>query len=193
MSTRPLFEQLRAHDPASARHSERVVSYAVALGAEIGGIPLRQLWTAALLHDVGKVAVPVAVLNKPARLSSAERALVERHPTAGERALARITADPVILAGARSHHEQWDGCGYPDGLAGAEIPLVARVLAVADTVDAMGAARPYRPGLPWDTIEAEVLRCSGTQFDPDVVSAFLRTRDVLAQLHAGAPLVAAAA
>jgi putative nucleotidyltransferase with HDIG domain len=193
MSTRALLEQLRAHDPGSAQHSERVVPYAVALGAEVGGIPLRQLWTAALLHDVGKVAVPTAILNKPGRLSREERELVARHPAAGERMLRRITTDPVVLAGARSHHERWDGGGYPDGLNGAEIPLVARVLAVADTVDAMGAARPYRPALPWDAIEAELLRCSGTQFDPAVVAALQRTRDVLAELHATRPPMATAA
>ena len=182
MRTGPLLEELRAHDAESARHSERVAAYALVLGAAVGGIPLHRLRSAALLHDLGKSGVPAGVLTKPNRLDPAEREAVERHPEIGEALLRAHTADALVLGAVRSHHERWDGAGYPDGLRGEEIPLAARVLAVADTLDAMGAARPYRPGLAWEAIEAEILRCRGTQFDPAVVVAFLSRREVLRAL-----------
>src|SRR5581483_11633956 len=125
-----------------------------------------------LLHDVGKVAIPDAILFKPDRLSEEEEALMRRHTVIG----ADIVAGIEFLGSARdvirSHHERWDGAGYPDGLLGKEIPLAARIFAIADTLDAMTTDRPYRPARSMGAARDEIADASGTQFDPTVVAAF---------------------
>ena len=125
-----------------------------------------------LLHDIGKVAVPDAILFKTSKLTEEEYALIAQHPVVG----AEILRDVDFLGEGklvvRHHHERWDGTGYPDRLVGDEIPLAARVFAVADTLDALTTDRPYRPASDWDDARLEIRRFSGTQFDPDVVDAF---------------------
>jgi response regulator RpfG family c-di-GMP phosphodiesterase len=170
-----LADALEAKDPVTGLHAIRVQRYATEL---VGGVNPRLLEDASLeygflLHDMGKVAIPDAVLKKEAPLSAAERLVMEQHTLLGEAMLANVT----ILAGSglkvvRSHHERWDGTGYPDGLVGEEIPLAARVFALVDAMDAMTTDRPYRPAQSWEAAIDEILTQSGRQFDPRVVAAF---------------------
>jgi HD-GYP domain-containing protein (c-di-GMP phosphodiesterase class II) len=126
-----------------------------------------------MLHDVGKIGVPEAVLRKPGRLTEEEFALVKEHPAVGHTILRDIAALGPMLPGVLHHHERWDGGGYPHGLAGQRIPLMGRVLALADTFDAMSSNRAYRPAAPRQRVLDEIQRCSGTQFDPELVGIFL--------------------
>lgn len=176
-----LASAVEAKDEYTAGHAFRVTAYALTLAEEIGGVDLVRFRLAGDLHDVGKIGVPDEVLKKPGRLTEEEFALIRRHPEAGARILEPLMEDEMVLGVVRWHHERWDGRGYPDALAGEAIPLPARILAVADTLDAMTSHRAYRRGLPWEQAVAEIRRCSGTQFDPLVVEAFER---VLARLQA---------
>lgn len=165
---------VEAKDEYTAGHATRVTAYALAIAEQTGGIDPVRFRLAGDLHDVGKIGVPDAVLNKPGRLSEEEFILVRKHPVTGAHILEALIDDPLVLGVVRWHHERWDGHGYPDRLMGADIPLPARVLAVADTLDAMTSHRAYRRGLPWPEVVAEIRRCAGAQFDPDVVGAFER-------------------
>ena len=143
-----------------------------------------------LLHDVGKIGIPDRILRKRGPLTSGERSVLETHTLLGEQMLGGV---PLLAGGGirivRSHHERWDGRGYPDRMAGPEIPLGARVFAVADTLDAMTSDRPYRAALTWDEAVAEIAAQSDRQFDPDVVEAFRRQepsfRRIYYELRAG--------
>ena len=117
--------------------------------------------------------MPEAILTKPGKLTEEEFEVVKKHPVRGYEILKNVNIQEDIAAGAHYHHERWDGKGYPDGLKETEIPWVARIISVADTFDAMSSTRPYREKLPVDYIAAEIDSCSGTQFDPKVVKAFL--------------------
>jgi HD-GYP domain-containing protein (c-di-GMP phosphodiesterase class II) len=175
-----LLELARWLDPqisADAEHSTRVSRVALALAdaAGLGGRDAALATLGGLLHDVGKVAVPMPILVKPGPLDDREFDQVKRHPAASGALVVRANmGDLGVLL--RHHHERWDGLGYPDGLAGKRIPLVARVLAIADAYDAMLADRPYRASL--DPIEArrELEQGAGTQFDPHLVEVFLGLR-----------------
>src|SRR5205814_2771206 len=129
------------------------------------------------LHDVGKIAVPDQILTKRDSLSDEEWELVQRHPVVGAELLRNFPELASACPGVRHHHERWDGRGYPDGLAGEEIPLEARIVAVCDAFRVMVEPRPYRPVLDREAARAELERCSGTQFDPSVVTALLRVLD----------------
>lgn len=172
-----LASAIEAKSPWTRGHSERVAGYAVRIGAELGlaDNDLEKLRIAALLHDIGKIGTYDAILDKSGKLTDAEYEAIKQHPGRGAEMLAPIRQMHDILPGVRGHHERFDGTGYPDGLKGEAIPLAARILAVADSFDAMTAERPYRttPG----TAQAleEFQRHTGTQFDPKVVEAFLRT------------------
>jgi putative nucleotidyltransferase with HDIG domain len=179
-----LVAAVEAKDAYTAGHAMRVTAYAMAIAEVIGGIDPERFRLAGDLHDVGKIGVPDAVLNKPDRLTTEEFALVKKHPEAGERILRSFIDDALVLEVVRSHHERWDGRGYPDGLAGEQIPLPARILAVADTLDAMTSSRAYRVGLPWEVAVEEIQRNAGSQFDPVVVEAFARALPTLEALHA---------
>jgi HD-GYP domain-containing protein (c-di-GMP phosphodiesterase class II) len=166
---------LDLRDNETAGHSRRVMAYAVET-AKVMSFSEEQLITlarGALLHDIGKIGVPDAILNKPGPLTDEERALMKTHVWRGYNLLNHL----AFLAGAAeivlTHHEQFDGRGYPQGLSGVEIPLGARIFAVADTLDAMTSVRPYRPATTFAAAREEIIRFSGKQFDPAVVAAFL--------------------
>jgi HD-GYP domain-containing protein (c-di-GMP phosphodiesterase class II) len=153
-----------------------VVGYSLLL-AEDMGLPLEeleQIHLSATLHDVGKIAVPDLVLNKPAPLDAGEQEVMRRHTVDGAEIVASLRELRGVLPGVRSHHERLDGKGYPDGLEGPEIPAVPRIIAVADTFDAMTTSRPYRRALPAEVAAGEIARGAGTQFCPHVVAAFER-------------------
>ncbi|MCL4212856.1 MAG: HD domain-containing protein [Gemmatimonadales bacterium] len=165
-----------ANSPWTAGHSERVTHRALAIGRilELSRADLGRLYRGGLLHDIGKVGVPPSILDKTEGLTPRERALIERHPVVGEQILSPIPGFTDVLPIVRSHHERYDGSGYPDRLAGEDIPWLAAVLAVADTFDAMTSNRPYRSGLSAHEARAAIVAESGRQFDPRVVEAFVR-------------------
>jgi HD-GYP domain-containing protein (c-di-GMP phosphodiesterase class II) len=163
---------VEAKDEYTAGHATRVTDYALTIAECTGNIDPVRFRLAGDLHDVGKIGVPDNVLNKAGRLSDEEFDLVKKHPVTGAHILQPLIDDQMVLGVVRWHHERWDGNGYPDQLRGEAIPLPARVLAVADTLDAMTSHRAYRKGLPWPDVVAEIRRCSGAQFDPEVVRAF---------------------
>ena len=164
---------LEARDPYTSGHSRRVSQYCRMIGQSLSlsGKALNRLTVAALLHDVGKIHEMFApILSKPGKLTAEERAIMESHPIKGAE-LVRISShlrdavEPI-----RHHHEAWDGSGYPDALAGDVIPIFSRIIAIADTIDAMASDRPYRRGLSAERIRAEISRMSGIQFDPAMIS-----------------------
>ena len=171
-----LSEAIEKRDPYTGGHVRRVVSYSLLLGTEMGldGQELEKLRLASTLHDVGKIAVPDHVLRKPSPLSTDEAEVMQRHPIDGADIVSRIRELREIVPGVRSHHERLDGTGYPDGLAGSEIPPSARIIAVADTFDAMTSERPYREALTLQDAVGEIQDGVGTQFCPEVVKAFER-------------------
>src|SRR6266540_2632488 len=176
----PISGALESKDTGTRAHSQRVQSYAVELASVCAPELLNDpsVEYGFLLHDVGKIGIPDKVLQKPAALSDAERRLIETHTVLGEQMLEGVSfMSGECLSIVRSHHERWDGRGYPDGLGGDEIPLGARVFAVADALDAMTSDRPYRRQQPWAHAVDEIAAQSGRQFDPEVVEAF-RERDV---------------
>ena len=165
---------LDAKSPWTKGHSERVTNYAVATAKEMGlkEKDVDTLRTAAILHDIGKIGTYEVILDKPQRLSREELALIKMHPVKGEEILKPIGQLKHILPIIRSHHERIDGEGYPDGLKGDEIPLLSGIISVADSFDSMMSERPYKQKLGIDDALSELKRCSGTQFDPQVVEAF---------------------
>lgn len=165
---------LDQRDTATEGHSRRVTAYARILGEAIGleGQDLAALARGALLHDIGKIGVPDRILRKTGPLSPREHGVVRSHPTTGGRILEGIPFLQDALAVVLHHHECWDGSGYPDGQRGEEISLLARVFAIVDCFDAMTSDRPYRGALSYAEAVTEIRRCSGVQFDPEIVRAF---------------------
>lgn len=174
LTVRALANAVEARDAYTGRHAERVAAYglrlAEACGMQLGDHP--EIEFGFLLHDAGKVAVPDAILFKPGPLTSAERLIMQQHPVTGSEIVRDIeflgTARDVI----RHHHERWDGNGYPDGLSGEEIPLAARIFAVADTLDALTTNRPYRQASTTAQARVIIRQDSGAHFDPDVIAVF---------------------
>jgi response regulator RpfG family c-di-GMP phosphodiesterase len=178
-----LARALEAMDKYTAGHSDRVAAYARMTARELG-LPedeVEMIGQAALMHDIGKLGCH-ANLNNPGKLTDEEYEIIKLHPGFGKEILDPITFLHPLAPGVHLHHERWDGTGYPLGLQGEEIPIMARVLAVADTYDAMTSNRAYRKALPARLAEHEIRRCSGGQFDPGVVTAFL---SALKQREAG--------
>jgi response regulator RpfG family c-di-GMP phosphodiesterase len=178
-----LASALESKDTGTRAHSQRVQSYATALAKVVGEEAVVHDPSTPygfLLHDVGKIGIPDGILQKPGPLSPAERRRMQTHTVLGEAMLSGVAfLQGEGLKVVRSHHERWDGRGYPDGLSGDEIPLGARIFAVADALDAMTSHRPYRRALSWQTAHTEILAERTRQFDPEVVDAFVEAESDL--------------
>ena len=167
---------LEAKDDYTSDHSRRVSDVAVAIARSMG-MPLEDIEkvrVAGLIHDIGKIGVKEAVLNKPGRLTADEYKQVKTHPQIGANILIMVVDDNQILEAVVHHHEHYDGSGYPDGLAGEQIPLGARILAVADAFDAITSSRPYRDAMSIKEATVEIQKGEGTQFDPEIADVLLR-------------------
>jgi response regulator RpfG family c-di-GMP phosphodiesterase len=181
-----LASALESKDTGTREHSQRVQRYAVELAGAVEPSLVEDPSTeyGFLLHDVGKIGIPDDILRKPEPLSDRERTLMETHTVLGEQVLGGVAfLHGEGLRVVRSHHERWDGGGYPDGLEGTDIPLSARVFAVADALDAMTSTRPYRQARPWKSAGQEILAQSGRQFDPRVVEAFVERESELRSIQ----------
>jgi len=188
-----LAKALEARDPYTHGHSESVTRYATWIGEKLRGKPgweddtvnsLKVLQNGGLLHDLGKIGIIDGILNKPGKLTEEEWAKVKEHPGKGAHILEGVEEFKEYALVARHHHERWDGKGYPDGLKGKYIPSGARIMAVADAYDAMTSDRPYRKAVPPIEAAKELLKCKGTQFDPEAVDAFmiaLKERGILSE------------
>jgi putative two-component system response regulator len=168
-----LVDRLELKEGYAGEHTTAVSRLAVAIAAELRlpATECRDVELGALLHDVGKLSIPDRVLTKPGPLNELEWTAMQRHASLGERLVARIVQQPAVLAVVRSHHERWDGSGYPDGKHGEEIPLAARIVAVADAFQAMIEPRPYRTPRTRASALEEIASESGRQFDPGCVEA----------------------
>jgi ribonuclease P protein subunit RPR2 len=173
-TVRALANAVEARDAYTGKHAERVAAYGLAI-ARAAGIDVSdepQMEFGFLLHDIGKVGVPDAILFKPAPLSRDEFSRIASHAEIGSKILRHVDFLEEATLIVRHHHERWDGTGYPDGLKGAQIPLAARVFAIADTLDALTTDRPYREAVGFAQARAEIVRGAGTQFDPAVIAAY---------------------
>lgn len=175
---RSMVSTIDAKDSYTRGHSERVALVARCLCHELG-LPadeIEDIHLSGLLHDIGKVGVDDRILRKESRLDDKEFQQIKKHPEIGCHILAGLSNLERVIPGVRNHHESFDGCGYPDGLEGAAIPLMARIIAVADAYDAMGSDRPYRTGMPLERIEAKFRENIGPQWDPQVIAAYFSAR-----------------
>ncbi len=156
-------------------HARRVSGYAglLAVRLNLSARDHEQVRIAAFLHDLGKVGVPTDLLLRPGPLEARERAIVEDHPVVGARLIKPLDIPPAIAQAIRHHHEWWDGTGYPDGLAGEEIPMTARLIGVVDAFDTMNCERPYRPALARPAVLNELDHFAGVQFDPNLAREFM--------------------
>jgi len=173
---RSLASAIDAKDPYTRGHSQRVSALAVEIGREMGldEADLKALAYGGLLHDIGKIGVPEGILRKTSSLEPDEMALMRSHPAIGSEILKDVTFLRTASLTVRSHHERWDGQGYPDGLAGEAIPLLARIVNAADTFDACSSNRPYQPAMGLDEVLAILRRLDGSQLDPAVHGALVR-------------------
>lgn len=162
-----LAEAIDAKDAYTSGHSKRVAEYSAKIAKAYGKDEAycQEIYQIGLLHDVGKIGVPNAIINKTSKLTDEEYEIIKTHTTKGKEILSKISLSPNLPIGANYHHERYDGKGYPEGLKGEEIPEIARIIAVADTYDAMNSKRSYRDGLPKEKIKDELIRGMGTQFD----------------------------
>jgi HD-GYP domain-containing protein (c-di-GMP phosphodiesterase class II) len=174
--TQTMAQTLDARDPYTAGHSSRVSDYSVAIAEamNLSASEVDVIRTGANFHDIGKIGIPDAVLQKPGPLTEAEFGVIKRHPVIGKRILEGVAKFHDYLSIVELHHENHDGTGYPWGLRGDNVPLEARIVHVVDAYDAMTTNRPYRPALSHDQAVSIIRTHSGTQFDPAVVEVFLR-------------------
>ena len=170
-----LAEAIEKKDRYTGGHTKRVVSYSMSIAEHmnLSAEQLEHLRLGAILHDVGKIGIEDKILKKEAQLDADEWAEMRSHPKMGYDILRRVEGLKDVIGGMRSHHERWDGSGYPQKLKGVEIPLIARIISVADTYDAMVSTRPYRTGMDPKAAFNEIVKCKGTQFDPAIVDAFV--------------------
>ncbi len=166
---------VEAKDTYTRGHSDRVSAFSVLIGEKLGlsKEDLRKLEIGGLFHDIGKIGVPDAILQKPGKLSDDEYSEIKNHPTIGAHILSTASIFQDILPIVKYHHERYDGRGYPEQLSGENIPYLARITAVADTFDAMTSRRSYRDSLPLEIVISEIKKCSGSQFDPTIATAFI--------------------
>ena len=182
---RSLAAALEARDGYTGEHSDAVHSLSVAVARKLGlyAREVAEVEAVALLHDVGKIGIPDQILHKPGPLTPDEWVLMREHPVIGERILRPLPGLSEVATAARHEHERWDGRGYPDGISGEDIPLASRIVLTCDAYNALVSDRPYRKRLSDATAVAELRRCAGTQFDPRLAEAFLRTSpDALREL-----------
>jgi putative nucleotidyltransferase with HDIG domain len=184
-TVKSLASAIDAKDEYTRHHSTRVTEFSMKIAAKMGFSEkeLGDLELAALLHDVGKIAVPESILNKPGKLTKEEFELIKEHPVRGEAILSPVIELKEIARIVRSHHERYDGTGYPDRLKGREIPLSARIMTIADTYDSITSERPYRKAASHRYAVKEIIACSGTQFDPEVVENFLEIAGTFVPEH----------
>lgn len=170
---------LDAKDPYTHGHSLRVTMYSLILAKHLNldDTMLEEIETAGLLHDIGKIGIPQSILCKPGKLTDEEYEVMKSHPEQAEKMLMGIKRLTVVSNWLRCHHERWDGQGYPKGLKGEEIPISGRIIALADTYDAMTSTRSYRQALSHETAMEEIKRCAGTQFDPVLADLFIKCSD----------------
>jgi HD-GYP domain-containing protein (c-di-GMP phosphodiesterase class II) len=175
-SIRMLAAAIDAKDPYTRGHSERVARYSVAIGKQLQLTQddMRNLRISALLHDVGKIGVDDRILRKPGALSEDEFEIMKGHPEKGAAIMGPIVQLSNVIPGMKYHHEKWAGGGYPDGLKGEDIPMQARIVAIADTFDAMTTNRPYQKAMDLNYVVEKIMSFAGTRFDPKVCDAFLR-------------------
>lgn len=168
-----------AKDTYTNGHSTRVADYSKEIAKRAGYSEEMQndIYMMGLLHDVGKIGIPDAIINKPAKLSDEEYSIIQNHPVMGAKILKNISEFPKLVTGARWHHERYDGRGYPDAISGEVIPMEARIIAVADAYDAMSSRRSYRDALPQSQVRSELERGKGTQFDPVFAEIMLHMMD----------------
>jgi putative two-component system response regulator len=173
-----LSRALEMRDNDTGEHTSRVANVARMIAEELGlgAERCRTIYLATPLHDIGKVAIPDSILMKPGRLTTEEIEVMRTHVPIGQRILSEGTSELIRTAQfiASSHHERWDGTGYPNRIAGEAIPIEGRIAAVADVFDALCSARPYKPAWPLESARREIQNCAGTQFDPACVAAFER-------------------
>ena len=174
-----LAKTIDAKDAYTRGHSQRVARYARHIAFKLGWLEeeQRKIYFMGLLHDIGKIGVPEAIINKTARLTDEEYSKIKQHTVIGSEILELVAEFPELAVGARSHHERYDGKGYPDGFAGTRIPVYARLIAVADAYDAMTSKRSYRGVLPQDVVRSEIAKGRGTQFDPQFADVMLQIID----------------
>ena len=170
---------VEAKDPYTRGHSDRVSRYSVLIGKYLGlsDTDLKTLEIGGLFHDIGKIGIPDSILLKEAKLTDEEYSEIKNHPAIGAHILCNATIFEDIIPIVKHHHERFDGKGYPGKLSGNDIPYFARIAAVADTFDAMTSKRTYRDSLPLDVVRAEIEKCSGSQFDPEIAKVFLDILD----------------
>jgi HD-GYP domain-containing protein (c-di-GMP phosphodiesterase class II) len=176
---------LGAFDGYTAEHSNETLALAEQVADRLGidEVEAETVTLTAALHDVGKIGVPPHVLRKAGPLTDDERSVMERHPVIGERILREVPTLAPVASAIRHEHERWDGCGYPDGLAGESIPLASRIVLACDAWHAMTSDRPYRRAMSRDEATGELLRCSGSQFDPSVTTALLEVLETDRELE----------
>jgi len=171
-----LAEAIEKKDRYTGGHTKRVVYYSLSIAEnlELSSEEMEKLKLSAILHDVGKIGIEDKILKKESELDSEEWRIMQSHTKFGYEIMRRVEGLKDVIGGMRFHHERWDGKGYPQSLKGEEIPLIARIISVADTFDAIVSTRPYRQGLAPELAFNEIVKCSGEQFDPEVVKAFVR-------------------
>ena len=171
-----LSEAVDAKDRYTSGHSKRVAEYSRMIAKRLGKSVEEQeeIYRAGLLHDVGKIRIPVDIINKKGKLTDEEYNIIKVHPVTGYHILSGISGSKQLAIAAKYHHERYDGKGYPNGLAGEKIPEVARILGVADSYDAMTSNRSYRSGLPQEVVREEIIKGRGTQFDPEIADIMLQ-------------------
>lgn len=182
---------LELKDPYTSGHSERVANYALILAKEIGGFTkdqLKSFYSACLLHDIGKINIPDQILMKPSSLSAEEYEIIKSHTVVGAEAISKVAGLKSSIDIIRSHHERWDGKGYPDQLKAEEIPFLARITAIADAFDAMTSSRSYRKALTADEAYKRIIEAQGTQFDPELINVFQRVYPTWKQFHSESEL-----
>ena len=176
---RALSGAIDAKDTYTNGHSSRVAEYSreIAGRAGLSADLQEEIYMIGLLHDVGKIGISDAIINKPSKLTDEEYDIIKTHPVLGEKILRNITEFPKLVTGAKYHHERYDGKGYPEGLSGEDIPLEARIIAVADAYDAMSSRRSYRDVLPQEKVRSEIEKGRGLQFDPVFADIMLEMID----------------